>query len=141
MGTYGIHDRRARCDGATPEVIAVAESAGQHREVRSFGQRSVLMPGHGDLGAGGLEGSGDIRIPVRPGEGDDGSVHGVPYSAGGPSTTRKAREKSSTADLATARSAASARIVTSIFPAKTVATVMNRLRSAADSFVSLKIAG
>ena len=72
------HDRRAGRDGAAAQVVAVAETTGEHDRVDAL-EVVVAVPERDGLGTRAADGA--LRIPVveRAGEGDDADLHaGVP---------------------------------------------------------------
>jgi len=76
MGAHRVHHGRPRRDGATAQVVAIGEAAGQDDEVGAGGQVAVAMPDQGRLLARGqLQRIGDVTLAVRPGKDDDGGFH------------------------------------------------------------------
>ena len=75
MVTNGVHRGCSAGDGATAEIVAVREAAGQDREIGSGGKRRIGVPDLDHLRAGEAQGAGDVTVAVGAGKDDDRGAH------------------------------------------------------------------
>src|SRR6478609_9048079 len=101
------HDRRERGDGAGAQVVAVAESAGQHEGVDTLEVVRAVPEGDG-LGAGDAHGALRVAVVERAREGDDPDAYG--HSTTSMPTTSSITEFDSTSSAMRVASASSSSV-------------------------------
>ncbi len=76
VGAHGIHDRRARGDGAAAEIIAVGKAAREHDEIGAFRQFVIGVPDHRRLLAGHeFQRARHVALAIDAGKDEDGGFH------------------------------------------------------------------